>query len=108
MARLLTSKKLLRSSVSFSKRVFDKKTSKAKEARIHMHFPQASGAGTPRPVTYPHHLGFTPSSYTVVATRRNTALGPPGQVFDVYPWATPTHVTFHCSAAGTVAEIVLR
>ncbi len=106
--RLLQSKALRQGSISHVKRVFDRKTSKSREVRVHVVFPRASIAGTFYPVTVPHSLGHVPTSWTPVGVRRDQALGPAGIVFDKWPWATRTHVTFHCSAAGTRAEIILR
>lgn len=101
--RLLQSKALRQGSVSFGKRVFDRKTGKAREFRIHAVFPVAN-----RPVTYPHGLGRVPTFYSPGPARRNPASGAPGTVYDRYPWATRTHVTFYCTAANTRAEIILR
>lgn len=108
MPRLLQSGSLKRGAVSFGKRVFAKKTSKAREARVYFYFQIGSTAGAPAPVTRPHGLGKTPTSYTIIATRKDPAVGPPGQIYDVFPFATRTHITLYCSSDETYAEVVVR
>lgn len=108
MPRLLTSRKVKRGTVSFGERVFDRKTSKAREARVYFYFPLASIAGTLNPITRPHSLGRVPTTYNVVARRCDVAIGPPGEIFDVFPFATETHITLHCTTDNTMAEIVVR
>lgn len=106
--KLLTSKKLRRGSISFGARTFDRKTSKAREARVHFYFNTASAPpAAPFPVTMPHSLGRVPTSYSVVGLRRSSGAAP-GSVFDVYPWATRNHITLHCSTDNTIAEVIVR
>lgn len=108
MPRLITSSKILRSSVSFSKKVYDRKTGKAKEVMVRVYFPNASSAGTAYPVTVPHSLGKVPVQASPVKLERDPAAGPPGVVYTLRPWATSTRATFHCSTDNTWADIVLR
>lgn len=105
--KLLQSTAFRRGSISHTKRVFDRKTAKSREVRAHIVFPRASVAGTFYPVTVPHSLGQVPTFYDAIPIR-DSALGPPGIVFHKWPWATRTHITLLCSAAGTRAEIILR
>jgi hypothetical protein len=110
MPRLITSKRILRGSVSNAKRVYDKRTAKSQEAMVRVYFPEATIAGLPnrKPVTVNHALGKTPVQADVVSIERDPAAGPPGQVYKVYPWATSTRATFFCTTANTWADIVLR
>lgn len=112
MPKLITSKEILRSSVSFSKR--DRRgylggRQKSKEVRVIVYFPEASvaGVGNLKPVGAPHRLGAVPQSWTHVPTSDPDA-SMPGTVFTVFPWASRTKVYFCCTVAGTTAEIVLR
>ena len=106
--RLITSKKIKAGSVSHIGRTFDKRDAKAKEARIHFYFPTASTAGNPAPVSRPHALGKVPTAYTVVSKRRDPAAGPPGTIFDVFPFASRAYITLQCSTAETWAEIIVH
>jgi hypothetical protein len=96
------SKKIVMRSVSFSGRDFGKPKAKAQDHIIHCVF---SAANVPH--TFPHNLGKVPSRYVEGPKRRDATLGPPGKVYDIYPFATRTHVTLYCDASGTQAEIVL-
>lgn len=60
------------------------------------------------PVTMPHVLGFTPTSYTPVRRTRDPAAGPPGVIYDLPPWGNDHYVTFLCTTDQTSAEIILR
>lgn len=99
MARLLQQTAIRRGAITFAKRIFDRRARpKALERRIHISFPVANV-----PVTRPHSLGFTPSSWSPVGLR-----GAGGTVYETYPWASQNYVTFRCTVANTVAEIILR
>lgn len=108
MPRLITSNRILRSSVSFVPRQFGRKRSKAKEIRVHVYFTTASTPGALAPVSVVHSLGYPPSAWDIVHVERDPATGPPGTVFTVFPWASSTKTMFCCSTAATWAEIVLR
>ena len=102
MGRLLQQTSIRRGAITFAKRVFDRAARpKARERRIHIVFPVANV-----PVIRPHSLRMTPQSWSPVGVRRSG--GAPGVIYEVFPWATPNYVTFKCSVAGTVAEIILR
>jgi hypothetical protein len=109
-SRLIQSRRILGGSVSFAKRVFDKRDSKAQEVRIHIYFPQASaaGVGNVRPISMAHALGKVPTQWDVVSVQRDPAAGPPGVVYVVHPFASSSRATFLCTTAQTWAEIVLR
>jgi hypothetical protein len=106
--RLITSKRILSGSVSFGKRVFDKKTSKAKEARVWIYFPTGSTAGAQAPIPVNHALGFMPTTFNVVQVERDPAAGPPGLIYVIHPFASSSRATFLCTTDETWAEIVLR
>lgn len=101
-------KRLRTGSVSFNPGIFDRRSSKAIEARVSIYFATASTAGAPAPMTVPHALGKSPVTYEVVRLRRDPALGPPGTVFDMPPWGNDHYITLLCSTDATTADIIIR
>ena len=104
----IPSKGIQQGSVSFSKRQFGKSNAKAQEVRVRVHFPVASTAGNPSPVSVPHSLGKVPTHWDPVHVERDPVAGPPGTVYAIHPFASSSRATFLCTTADTWAEIILR